>query len=379
MEKITFTCETITPMFIAGADGQTPELRAPSIKGALRFWWRAVNGHLSLKELKEREAEIFGGTNPARRSSVSVRIDFNKKHLTEKTILEGQPSNYVDQFKNHFNLAWENFNRAYQGKDAAITYLFYSVLFQGKRPFIDIGLKFDIIFTSRSQECLKKVVATFWLLVHFGGIGTRTRRGAGAFAANVKEDEKNLLREWDIKFGDNQKNEIADFVQNNYQKVINLIKIESNSKKNTFTNLIDPSIFVSNHAENLSWNTVLSEVGKPFMEYRTRNKHKWDKMAIFGLPIRHKRGTVQIRKKNRRASPLIISLFKVNGVLNWVVIKMGGNFNIKHSSNDIEDLDVIMKKRGKIENGTASHQILENFIMKEIKPISKEIKSQDNE
>jgi len=34
-------------MFLAGADGVTPELRAPSIKGAMRFWWRACNGHLS--------------------------------------------------------------------------------------------------------------------------------------------------------------------------------------------------------------------------------------------------------------------------------------------------------------------------------------------
>lgn len=49
-------------MFLAGADGKTPELRASSIKGALRFWWRALNGHLSLKELKEREGKIFGNT-----------------------------------------------------------------------------------------------------------------------------------------------------------------------------------------------------------------------------------------------------------------------------------------------------------------------------
>jgi CRISPR-associated protein Cmr1 len=31
METITFTCKIITPMFLAGADGQTPELRAASI------------------------------------------------------------------------------------------------------------------------------------------------------------------------------------------------------------------------------------------------------------------------------------------------------------------------------------------------------------
>jgi len=47
-------------MFLAGADGKTPELRAPSIKGAVRFWWRAMNGCLSIKDLKEKESEIFG-------------------------------------------------------------------------------------------------------------------------------------------------------------------------------------------------------------------------------------------------------------------------------------------------------------------------------
>jgi len=38
MKQITFECETVTPMFLAGADGKTPELRAPSIKEALRFY-----------------------------------------------------------------------------------------------------------------------------------------------------------------------------------------------------------------------------------------------------------------------------------------------------------------------------------------------------
>ncbi|MEZ4851046.1 MAG: type III-B CRISPR module RAMP protein Cmr1 [Bacteroidia bacterium] len=64
MESITFTCKIITPMFLNGADGKTPELRPPSIKGALRFWWRAVNGHLGLGELRKMETEIFGGTGP---------------------------------------------------------------------------------------------------------------------------------------------------------------------------------------------------------------------------------------------------------------------------------------------------------------------------
>ena len=83
MHTITFTCETITPMFLSGADGTTPELRAPSIKGALRFWWRAMNGHLSLGDLKKVEGEIFGDTSKS--SNVIIRepqeIDTGYTHL----------------------------------------------------------------------------------------------------------------------------------------------------------------------------------------------------------------------------------------------------------------------------------------------------------
>ena len=45
---MVFECETITPMFMYEADGITPELRPASIKGVMRFWWRAINGNLSL-------------------------------------------------------------------------------------------------------------------------------------------------------------------------------------------------------------------------------------------------------------------------------------------------------------------------------------------
>ncbi len=44
MEKLEATFRIVTPMFIGGAD-QTPSdgIRPPSVKGALRFWWRALN------------------------------------------------------------------------------------------------------------------------------------------------------------------------------------------------------------------------------------------------------------------------------------------------------------------------------------------------
>lgn len=55
-------CKVVTPMFLAGTDKDTPELRASSIRGALRWWFRAVAGGYitALTELKRLEGCLFG-------------------------------------------------------------------------------------------------------------------------------------------------------------------------------------------------------------------------------------------------------------------------------------------------------------------------------
>ena len=66
MHTITATFEVVTPMFLGGADNKTTtELRAASIKGQLRFWWRALAwGRLqSLPKIREEEARIFGSSD----------------------------------------------------------------------------------------------------------------------------------------------------------------------------------------------------------------------------------------------------------------------------------------------------------------------------
>lgn len=85
MGEIIFTCRTITPLVLTGADGKTPELRPPSIKASLRFWWRALNGHLSLKELRKIEGDIFGNNN--RRSNLIIRVSANEQLRTGKVAL----------------------------------------------------------------------------------------------------------------------------------------------------------------------------------------------------------------------------------------------------------------------------------------------------
>jgi CRISPR-associated protein Cmr1 len=42
MQKITVKLETVTPLFLGGADPRgEPELRPPAFRGAMRYWLRA--------------------------------------------------------------------------------------------------------------------------------------------------------------------------------------------------------------------------------------------------------------------------------------------------------------------------------------------------
>lgn len=60
--------EFLMPCFCAGADQQKAELRAPSIRGQLRWWFRALGGSA------DEEASVFGSVRPpARASAVQIR------------------------------------------------------------------------------------------------------------------------------------------------------------------------------------------------------------------------------------------------------------------------------------------------------------------
>ena len=42
MEVMQFRLQVVTPLFLSGADQAKAELRPPTIRGALRFWFRAM-------------------------------------------------------------------------------------------------------------------------------------------------------------------------------------------------------------------------------------------------------------------------------------------------------------------------------------------------
>lgn len=162
METIIFTCEVITPMFLAGADGVTPELRAPSIKGAMRFWWRAMHGHLPLKELKRMEGEIFGGTGDnSSRSKVLIRVSQENQLHAERSELvphksiQQQAFSIGQEFKVHLSLVGNESDEKEQ-------------------------VKFE----------LGDLKALFGITCILGGLGKRARRGMGSINILNAESKK---------------------------------------------------------------------------------------------------------------------------------------------------------------------------------------------
>ncbi|MEM3505579.1 MAG: type III-B CRISPR module RAMP protein Cmr1 [Archaeoglobaceae archaeon] len=138
--------ETITLLFLAGANQREPELRAPSFRGLMRFWLRALLGGVlgnNPQEIFKHESAVFGSTEHA--SPVIVRVDLRDELQSED--YRPLPHN-------------------------------------PKKSFTFKGLAPDQIFTltllSRDENALKKAAKALQLLCLLGGLGRRSRRGFGS-------------------------------------------------------------------------------------------------------------------------------------------------------------------------------------------------------
>ena len=197
METITFTCKILTPMFLAGADGKTPELRAASIKGALRFWWRACHGHLGLDSevkqpekkgdkdvlvtagLRDQESFIFGGAGGGQsegRSSFTIQVRTIPLGTSQKELVPHKPFMKAEAFT--------------EGQ-------IFEVVF--RLPKVK-GTPYHVLapINGREQEIFgrEKLIALFQLTCILGGVGKRARRGMGSLAiesANSTDSSKSPI------------------------------------------------------------------------------------------------------------------------------------------------------------------------------------------
>lgn len=184
MLQHTFKCEVLTPLFLGGADARgVPELRSPSIRGAMRYWYRALLGgtNPSLKSLHEAESLLFGKAEHGGKLVTRLRY---KGELKIQTYRKSRPHRTPQG------------DFLPKGKD----YLFWSMASSGKpnttrfrpaRQYIEPGVEFEVVLGAKLEEdALRHGEAAFWLLANLGAVGARANRGAGAF--QVLENETHL-------------------------------------------------------------------------------------------------------------------------------------------------------------------------------------------
>lgn len=332
MESITFHCKVITPMFLAGADGQTPELRAPSIKGAMRFWWRACHGHLPLHELKEKEDEIFGG--PDRRSQVIITACYKNEEMNDDN---------VPRF---------NYLRDYKEDESGVKY-FNVPFFQydgiKAREAIAPEVEFFVTLRSREKEVLIEAATTFWVLSMLGGLGTRSRRCNGSFRI-IKSQRSSGINSSELPFYKKSKSgkpQIGDV-----RKLKEVLNLSQSKLSVSFSFLEGATFFYSKGVVKgngfQKWHEAVHDVAFKMMLIRDkktrygtgRNSLKFtmddiDKKAAFGLPFgiqpsRDVDGTVNLYTSTdeelRRASPLVISVTVIGSRLYWTVTHLRGIF-----------------------------------------------------
>lgn len=173
MTQVDLPFFTVTPAFIGGANSRgAPELRVPSLRGALRYWLRAMLGtHYGdgIDALRKEEGRLMGSAvdKDSASSIFQLRII--------QSVEESKPYSKIVNLDD-----WGN--AGYPG----LAYLLFAARkTQNEKERSGLTGSFTLRVASRpglrvSDQDWLKFYSSLWLLSHLGAIGSRSRRGAGA-------------------------------------------------------------------------------------------------------------------------------------------------------------------------------------------------------
>lgn len=279
MESIKFELEIITPMFLGGADGRTAELRAPSVKGLMRFWWRAVKGLEDIKELQKEEAKIFG----------SSEEKYGKSKFSIK-IISG-------------NLSHDRFSPLPHSTTNRFT-------FKGFKP----NQSFSIILISKNN--INYFQNIFELTLLLGGLGKRSRRGFG----NVH------YKRWDFYNANNLLKYILE--------KLNTIKDDFEIRDNKILRKSTPSAnypfikeIVLGKIER-DYNILLKKIGQ------ASHNHKNPSLGFAG---KYNNNSI------RMSSPIYVSIKKINNEFIPVITTLNASFPSIYPNYDISKQNNFIK------------------------------------
>ncbi len=330
MDKVKFSCQIITPMFMFGASPLEPELRPASIKGMMRFWWRAMRTEDNMEALREREENIFGGIG-GKAGKSKVRIIVNADTCGSANLSSSWDLIKYGWVQSKNGRPYKKPLKGFEG----VHYLFYPMfLSTQERPCFAPGATFEITILSQCKDALKNALAAFWLSVNLGGFGSRSRRGAGNVAVK-SVDNNDLIKSCGLDFipGSLGAENLAAWIMAN---VCTASSIINNGKEVAFTskysNLSFSRLLVSRRSES-NWHGAIDDLGRKYKTFRGKNKHHVFETAAFGLPVMHRSNKTRVQGRQgkeivtRRSSPLIFKIWKTGeNIYHWGALRLSGEF-----------------------------------------------------
>jgi CRISPR-associated protein Cmr1 len=264
MRTLIATYRMVTPMFCGGAD-QEAELRLPSFKGALRFWWRALmwSKVQDVEALRQTESKLFGCSGEHGQSRVIMSMqDPRAKHSLDSA---GWKAN-----------RWENYT-GYGLHDA-------------KRQALGGSIKFKIIFIGKSDGVFDDdFLDALRLLGLVGGLGARGRNGWGSLSLLKLEGAAT----WNAPCTSTE-------LRQELKRIVNTAKDVSDVPP--FTALSARcELGIGREFQNAdAAQRALGQFYKSRVQELPKDKTRWQ----FGIPRQSKRAA--LRNPDRRAKPLFL-------------------------------------------------------------------------
>lgn len=195
--------ELVTPAFLRGASRSDAnsevsdcDLRAPTLRGHLRWWWRTMHAaHLDIGTLLALESAIWGDTNG--RSAVTIRLraaasnpsaTLFSKQAQGAGLIQMPSSDRLKRTQGLFYLSYGMDEPAGRGPDRR----------RKQRAFLTSGARWQLEIRGRAtpgpdsgrrqrtsipaEMVLGQVLAALWLFSRYGGIGSKARKGFGSIA-----------------------------------------------------------------------------------------------------------------------------------------------------------------------------------------------------
>jgi CRISPR-associated protein Cmr1 len=263
-------------MFLGGANPIDAELRAPSLKGALRFWWRALNpNNLSSEE------KILGSTDE--------KIGRSKVSLS----LKGNAEPILPAFDSRMGKTIQVSSKGRSFPINILDYLAYGcheyIRGQGLkyvRKCIEPGINFQLTVKFSDDNIQDSVLDALAALSCFGGLGARSRNGYGKFWIERLEDRYKTVK----------------------------TKLMLGTLQPFTSGSSEGRLFQTTDLFN-TWDKALGEIGYAYRVARTslENRHNFSKRVLVSQPIIENKYNVPEMFLERHAKSIFISVVPENG------------------------------------------------------------------